>query len=170
MPITPTWRGLTSHRSDTLGGMRTRRSLLTVLAATAFLVAPVGLAGCSSTEGAAVPVVTTAAAKPASPERVGTTEWVTAAVSPGTVIIDVRTPEEFNAGHVTGAINIPVEYPDFTARVAAELNPEDTFAIYCRTGNRSAAATAEMANMGYLHIFDLNGGFSDLQGTGIPTT
>jgi phage shock protein E len=150
--------------------MRTRRSLLTVLAAAAFLVAPVGLAGCSSTESAAIPVVTAAVEQPASPQRVAVPEWVTAAASPGTVIIDVRTPEEFNAGHVVGAINIPVEYPDFTARVAAELSPEDTFAVYCRTGNRSAAATAEMANMGYVHIFDLNGGFSDLQGTGLPTT
>jgi len=171
-PTTPTWHGSINRGSDTLGGMRTRRSILTVLAASAFLIAPVGLAGCSSTESAAVPVATAAAAaaQPASPARVGLAEWVPAAVSPGTVIIDVRTPEEFNAGHVVGAINIPVEYPDFTARVTAELNPDDTFAIYCRTGNRSAAATAEMAGMGYLHIYDFNGGFADLQGSGIPTT
>jgi phage shock protein E len=124
----------------------------------ALLLTP-GLAACGgSTEAAPAP--TTSASQPAAPVRVGVPEWMEAAQSPGTVIIDVRTPEEFNSGHVQGALNIPVEAPDFATQVSA-LDPATTYAIYCRSGNRSAVATAEMG--------DLEGGFSDLEAAGMPT-
>ena len=149
----------------TLGGMQMRRFAPLAIAGT-LLLAP-ALAACGgSTEAAPAP--TTSASQPASPVRVGVPEWMQAAQSPGTVIIDVRTPEEFNAGHVQGALNIPVEYPDFAQQVAA-LDPDTTYAIYCRTGNRSAVATAQMGGMGYMHLYDLNGGFSDLEAAGMPT-
>lgn len=149
--------------------MRTSRRILPALALSALLVAPIGLAGCSSSDATPAPAPTTAIAQPAAPERVDVPTWVNAAASPGTVIIDVRTPEEFAAGHVEGALNIPVEFPDFAAQISA-LDPNATYAVYCRSGNRSAAATQQMASLGYLHIFDLNGGFADLQGTSLPTT
>ena len=88
-----------------------------------------------------------------------------AAQSPGTVIIDVRTPEEFNSGHVQGALNIPWSRPTSPRRSSA-LDPATTYAIYCRSGNRSAVATAEMGSMGFMHLYDLEGGFSDLRGRG----
>ena len=142
------------------------RHLAPVALAGALLLTPT-LAACgSSTEAAPAP--TTSASQPAAPVRVGVPEWIPVAQSPGTVIIDVRTPEEFNAGHVQGALNIPVEYADFAQQVAA-LDPATTYAIYCRTGNRSAVATAQMGSMGYLHLYDLDGGFSDLEAAGIPT-
>lgn len=157
--------------------MQKTRRVLPALALTALLVAPAGLAGCSSADSTpAVPTATStegaaaaAVAKPTSPQRVDVPTWVAAAEGAGTIIIDVRTPEEFAAGHVVGAVNIPVELPGF-ADVISQLDPEATYAVYCRTGSRSAFATAEMAGLGYLHIFDLNGGFSDLQGTSLPTT
>ncbi|MFM1964362.1 MAG: hypothetical protein RL134_87 [Actinomycetota bacterium] len=125
------------------------------------------LAGCSgSTETGPAP--TTAASQPAAPVRVGVPEWMQAAQSPGTVIIDVRTPEEFNSGHLQGALNIPVESPDFANQVSA-LDPTATYAIYCRSGRRSAVATAEMGSMGFLHLYDLEGGFADLEAAGMPT-
>ena len=147
--------------------MHTKRRVLPALALTALLLAPVGLAGCSSSE--ASPAPTASASQPASPVRVGVPEWVNAAASPGTVILDVRTPAEFAEGHVVGAVNIPVESPDFTAQVAA-LDPAATYAVYCRSGNRSAVATELMSGLGYTHIYDLDGGFADLQGTSLPTT
>lgn len=149
--------------------MRTSRRILPALALSALLLAPVGLAGCSSSDAAPAPAPTAPASQPAAPERVGVDAWVNAAASPGTVIIDVRTPEEFNAGHVEGALNIPVEFPDFAAQISA-LDPNATYAVYCRSGNRSAAATQQMFGLGYTHIYDLEGGFSDLQGTSLPTT
>lgn len=132
----------------------------------ALIISP-SLAACGGSTEAA-PASTTAASQPASPLRVGVGEWMQAAQSPGTVIIDVRTPEEFNSGHVQGALNIPVESPDFAAQVSA-LDPGTTYAIYCRSGNRSAVATAEMAGMGFIYLYDLEGGFVDLEAAGIPT-
>ena len=130
----------------------------------ALLLAP-ALAACGgATEAAPAP----SASQPAAPVRVGVAEWIPVAQSPGTVIIDVRTPEEFNSGHVQGALNIPVESPDFAAQVSA-LDPATTYAIYCRSGNRSAVATAQMGSMGYLHLYDLEGGFADLEAAGMPT-
>jgi rhodanese-related sulfurtransferase len=99
---------------------------------------------------------------------VGVPEWMQAAQSPGSIIIDVRTPEEFNSGHLQGALNIPVESPDFANQVSA-LDPTATYAIYCRSGRRSAVATAEMGSMGFLHLYDLEGGFADLEAAGMPT-
>lgn len=142
------------------------RRFAPVALAGALLLTP-ALAACgSSTE--ATPAPTTSASQPASPVRVGVPEWMQAAQSPGTVIIDVRTPEEFNSGHVQGALNIPVESADFAQQVAA-LDPAATYAIYCRSGNRSAVATAEMGSMGFMHLYDLEGGFTDLEAAGMPT-
>lgn len=142
------------------------RRFAPVALAGALLLAPT-LAACGgSTEAAPAP--TAAASQPASPVRVGVPEWMQAAQSPGTVIIDVRTPEEFNSGHVQGALNIPVESSDFATQVAA-LDPTTTYAIYCRSGNRSAVATAQMGTMGYMHLYDLEGGFADLEAAGMPT-
>lgn len=142
------------------------RRFAPIALAGALLLTP-GLAACGSSSEAA-PAPTTAASQPAAPVRVGVPEWMQAAQSPGTVIIDVRTPEEFNAGHVQGALNIPVEYADFAQQVSA-LDPSVTYAIYCRTGNRSAVATAEMASMGFMYLYDLDGGFSDLEAAGMPS-
>lgn len=145
--------------------MYTRRFAPLALAG-ALLLAP-SLTACGSST-AAPPAPTTTASQPATPVRVGVPEWMQAAQSPGTVIIDVRTPEEFNSGHVQGALNIPVEAPDFAAQVTA-LDTSATYAIYCRSGNRSAVATAEMGAMGFMHVYDLEGGFSDLEAAGMPS-
>jgi rhodanese-related sulfurtransferase len=58
-----------------------------------------------------------------------------------------ETPEEFADGHIAGAVNIPVQSSDFSARVA-QLDPNATYAVYCRSGNRSQPAVAAMADAG----------------------
>lgn len=73
----------------------------------------------------------------------------------GTIVIDVRTPEEFATGHLEGALNINVQSPDFMAQVS-ELDPEAEYFIYCRSGNRSGQAISQMANMGFTSM--INGG------------
>lgn len=80
-------------------------------------------------------------------EPVGLTE--------GTIVIDVRTPEEFASGHLQGAVNIDVQSPDFMAQVS-QLNPGADYFIYCRSGNRSGQAISQMANMGFTSM--INGG------------
>lgn len=76
-------------------------------------------------------------------------------LSEGTIVIDVRTPEEFASGHLQGAVNIDIQSPDFMAKVS-ELDPAADYFIYCRTGNRSGQAISQMANMGFSSM--INGG------------
>jgi len=77
------------------------------------------------------------------------------------VIIDVRTPEEFNSGHISKAINISYLSEDFWDRLKA-YSPTKYFFIYCRSGRRSIRACTLMRNGGFdnNHIFNLDGGYS----------
>ena len=121
----------------------------------AALALPGAVTGCSSSSTA-----TTAhaeAGQAGGPVRVGVTEFATLAGSPEVQVIDVRTPEEFADGHIAGAVNISVQSSDFSTRVA-ELDPAATYAVYCRSGNRSQPAVAAMADAGITTIFELKSG------------
>lgn len=71
-----------------------------------------------------------------------------------TAVIDVRTVEEFNAGHLEGALNIPVEVGDFVGSIS-ELDPEGNYLVYCRTGRRSGAAIEQMTQLGFKNLSNL---------------
>jgi len=71
-----------------------------------------------------------------------------AGLAEGTIVIDVRTPAEFASGHLEGALNIDIQSPDFFATVS-QLDPSADYFIYCRSGNRSGQAIAQMTNLGF---------------------
>lgn len=75
----------------------------------------------------------------------------------GTTLVDVRTPVEYRHGHVTGARNLNIHADDFERRVEA-LDPEQTYAVYCRDGQRSQRAMELMAEHGVTRVFQLEGG------------
>jgi rhodanese-related sulfurtransferase len=75
-------------------------------------------------------------------------------VSAGAVIIDVRTPEEFAAGHLDGAMLIDIKNPSFDAEIA-RLDAAASYIVYCRSGNRSAQAADRMREIGIENITDL---------------
>jgi len=75
-------------------------------------------------------------------------------VSAGTVIIDVRTPEEFAAGHLDGAVLIDIKNPSFDAAIT-KLDATASYIVYCRSGNRSAQAVDRMRAIGIENITDL---------------
>jgi rhodanese-related sulfurtransferase len=81
-------------------------------------------------------------------------------------VIDVRTPAEYAAGHVAGAVNIDVEASDFDERIAT-LDPEDPYLVYCRSGRRSAIAAEAMAKAGFSDIVDA-GALDALAAAGAP--
>jgi rhodanese-related sulfurtransferase len=74
------------------------------------------------------------------------------------VVLDVRTPHEFAAGHVPGAVNLDVHDPKFKEKVAG-LDKSRTYLVHCAMGVRSEAATKKMAALGFPHLFDFHGGF-----------
>ena len=72
------------------------------------------------------------------------------------VILDVRTPEEFAAGHIPDAINIPNE--SIGTDPISELPDQDQLIfIYCRSGNRSKQASEKLAALGYNNIMEFGG-------------
>ena len=72
------------------------------------------------------------------------------------VILDVRTQEEFDEGHIPGAILIP-DY-EIEDRAEAELkDKEQTILVYCRSGNRSKVASAALAELGYTNVKEFGG-------------
>jgi len=74
-------------------------------------------------------------------------------VAAGIKVVDVRTPAEFESGHVPGAANIPY---DEMARRYGELGPPSTAVlIYCKTGRRSDLATTTLREKGFTQIYDL---------------
>lgn len=81
------------------------------------------------------------------------------------VLLDVRTPGEFASGHIAGATNIDFESGTFASDIL-KLDKNKTYAVYCRSGNRSAQATALMAKDGFKSIFNLNGGIINWQSAG----
>ena len=89
----------------------------------------------------------------------------TAVSAPGTVLLDVRTPAEYAAGHLPGARNLDIEGPGFAAQIAS-LDKNATYAVYCHSGNRSGAALEQMAAAGFTHVYDLAGGIAAWQAMG----
>ncbi|NBR75761.1 MAG: rhodanese-like domain-containing protein [Actinobacteria bacterium] len=70
------------------------------------------------------------------------------------MIIDVRTPEEFAAGYLDGAVLIDFKNPSFDAEIA-KLDTTASYIVYCRSGNRSAQAAERMREVGITDITDL---------------
>lgn len=116
--------------------------------------------GCSTTEPSA-----TASA----PGRVDVAQFAELIATPGVQIVDVRTPEEFADGHIAGALNIPVQQPDFAERVA-QLDPTKTYAVYCRSSRRSQPAVAQMNAAGITNVYELTGGTVAWADAGQPLT
>lgn len=81
------------------------------------------------------------------------------------VLLDVRTPAEFASGHISGATNIDFESGNFENEIAT-LDKSKSYAVYCRSGNRSGQATALMAKDGFKSIFNLDGGIINWQNAG----
>jgi rhodanese-related sulfurtransferase len=87
----------------------------------------------------------------------GVAEFAKTVSNSSVVVLDVRTPAEFMSGHLANAINIDVEGMQFNSDVA-KLDKSKTYAVYCRSGRRSAVATDEMSKLGFKTLFNLEGG------------
>lgn len=117
------------------------------LIAAAFL-----LAGCSSTSSAI---------------DLSVTEFSAKAAEPGVVTLDVRTPAEFAEGYIEGARLIDFQSGNFEQEIAT-LDKNATYAVYCRSGNRSGQAVRVMQDAGFTNVFNMNGGVIDWANAGLP--
>lgn len=131
------------------------------------LILPVALTGCSADPAAGAAAPGAAAEDQTIAGRVGVAEFAAVIAKPGVQIIDVRTSEEFAEGHLAGAVNIPVQSADFGDRIA-RLDPTATYAVYCRSGNRSQPAVAAMKDAGIPGIYELSSGTKGWIAAGQP--
>jgi rhodanese-related sulfurtransferase len=83
------------------------------------------------------------------------------------VIVDLRTPEEFAEVHIPGAINIDYYDAAFESELDA-LAKETSYAVYCRSGNRSADTMAMMRALAFTDVTELAGGIITWYEAGFP--
>jgi len=81
-------------------------------------------------------------------------------------LVDVRTPEEFDGGHLQYSQNINFNGPDFKAQIA-KLDKNKPVYLYCRSGNRSGKAADTLKALGF-HTYYNIGGFEQLKTDGFP--
>ncbi|WP_444664248.1 rhodanese-like domain-containing protein [Cellulomonas sp. CW35] len=83
-----------------------------------------------------------------------------------TVVIDVRTAAEYDAGHLEDAVNYDVQSPGFAAQVAT-LDPEGSYVVYCRTGNRAGVAVDRLEDLGFDDVQNAGGLDDAARATGL---
>lgn len=97
---------------------------------------------------------------------VGTLE-ATQLINKGAVVLDVRTTEEFAAGHIASARNIPL--PQLADRLVDVAKNKDTpVVVVCASGARSATAAAQLRKAGHTQVVNLQGGLGAWQSAGLP--
>ena len=114
--------------------------------ATAALGAVV-LAGCSSGAGASVETVA-----PVAAAGIITNES-------NEIILDIRTPAEFEEGIIEGAINIDFYDDDFAVQLDS-LDKDAAYVVYCRSGNRSGEARSTFEALGFSNVTEIQGGIA----------
>lgn len=82
------------------------------------------------------------------------------------VILDVRTPQEFEGGYIAGAINIDYNSNEFSQKVN-KLDKEETVFVYCLSGGRSSSAAGEMRKNGFKNVIELKGGILKWKAAGL---
>ena len=110
------------------------------------------LAGCSSSSSAI---------------DLSVSEFSNKVTEAGIITLDVRTPGEFSEGHIDGALLIDFQSGNFENKIAS-LDKSKTYAVYCRSGNRSGEAVKVMSDAGFTNLYNLNGGVIDWANAGLP--
>ena len=80
------------------------------------------------------------------------------------VVLDVRTPEEYDEGFIPNAININIYDSQFFIDEVNKLNKKDFIHVYCRSGSRSFQACEIIKQFGFENVYNLEGGIIEWQG------
>ncbi len=88
--------------------------------------------------------------------------------NPDFVILDVRTPGEFQAERIGDAVLLDYNSGNFRAE-AGKLPRGKTYLVYCRTGNRSRGALQVLSEEGFRNVYHLGGGIVEWKEVGLPT-
>ena len=83
------------------------------------------------------------------------------------IILDVRSAEEFNSGHIKGAVNIDIRQPDAFSKID-KLNKNAKYIVHCRTNHRSGMAVEHMMQSGFKNIYQMMDGWSGWLTNNLP--
>lgn len=86
---------------------------------------------------------------------------------PGAQIIDVRTPQEFQSGHILGSVNIDWYDPAFKSKVSS-LDKAKPVYVYCAVGGRSGQAKTMLEGLGFTNVNNLSGGIEAWKKMNLP--
>ena len=89
--------------------------------------------------------------------------------TPQAVVLDVRTPSEFEGGHLAQAINIDWNSSAFSQQTA-KLNKTIPVFVYCLSGGRSQSAAAQLRADGFAQVYEMKGGIMKWRAAGLPET
>jgi rhodanese-related sulfurtransferase len=105
--------------------------------------------------------------QPPAVEHVSATEAQKLVADKEVRVLDVRTPAEFAAGHIAGAVNVDFRAPDFEEKIA-KLDKTPRYVVHCSSGNRSEKALPLLQKHGFQSIYHLDGGFIAWEKAGLP--
>lgn len=111
------------------------------------------------------PAVAQEEALPEAPNIAATELSARRSLGNAPVVIDVRTSEEFAAGHIPGALNIPF---DQVAERISEVDAPNGVALYCMVGPRARKGESALLGTGYTSVLHLEGGMAAWQAAGFP--
>jgi len=83
------------------------------------------------------------------------------------IVLDVRSAEEFNSGHIKGAVNIDIRQPDAFSKID-KLNKNAKYIVHCRTNHRSGMAVEHMMQSGFKNIYQMMDGWSGWLTNNLP--
>jgi len=90
-------------------------------------------------------------------EDIDPQELYSAVKDPAAILLDVRTPQEFSSGHISGATNLDFYSEDFIDKLSM-INQDAPIYIYCKSGGRSSSTASKMKDLGFKKIYNLKGG------------
>lgn len=131
---------------------------LSVLALALFIAS----AGCGCAQDAG-----TAGKSPAPFKTVEVAEFARLAADTNNLVLDVRTPREYAAGHLRGAMNLNLRASDFADR-AARLDKGRTYLVHCAVGARSLSACQKLSEMSFTNLVNLRSGLKGWEAAGQP--
>jgi phage shock protein E len=143
-------------RPDNWNAARAKTFVVTAIGLVASLVA---LSACGAQDATTAPAVAADQGQTVQPVETVISELVDGQrgkqlVDQGAIVIDVRTPGEYAEGHVPNALLIDVSAATFAQQIG-QLDPDQAYVVYCRSGNRSAVAITQMLAAGFTELYDM---------------
>ncbi len=83
------------------------------------------------------------------------------------VVLDIRTPDEFSAGHIENAVNIDYFSSNFQGQLD-QLDKDKTYVMHCKSGGRSGRAVSIFNELNFKKLIHMNGGFDEWVESGLP--